>query len=224
MRTNVLLNTYQFQQPWARPVLEPLLRPWMQGTVIAFSFNAGMNERQAASEGHYRDLLEPFSAYGIGPGQLQLVNWFRDTPQSAKNKIAGSQVLFLTGGWPDHMMYRLHRWGLSEQIEQFSGIILGCSAGAMVQMKRYHITPDQDYPNFGWYHGMNLLSRFNIEVHYRETELQHKSIQRVLSETGLPVFALYDDGGLVVQGNQLTSMGRTRLFLPEISTQGGAAP
>ena len=222
MQTNVLLNTYAFHEPWAFETLSPLLHPGMRAAVVAFSFNAGMDEAQAASEGHRRDLLTPFGAYGIGPAHVELVNWFRDTPHSAREKIAGSDIVFLTGGWPDHMMYRLQRWGLAERLEGFEGIVMGCSAGAMVQMRRYHVTPDADYPSFGWYEGMDLLRDFLIEVHYRETPLQHQSIERVRRETGLPLFALYDNGGLVVRGEEISTMGRTRLFLPKetLHTQG----
>lgn len=215
MQTNVLLNTYAFHEPWARDTLSPLLRPGMVATVVAFSFNAGMSEAQAASEGHLRDLTPAFAAYGIGAAHLQLVNWFHDSPRSAREKIQRSDVLFLTGGWPDHMMYRLRRWGLTELIEHFDGLVMGASAGAMVQMHRYHITPDADYPSFGWYEGMDILRDFLIEVHYRETEEQHRSIDRVRRERGLPVFALYDDGGLVVRGESISTMGRTRIFVPE---------
>jgi peptidase E len=222
MQTNVLLNTYAFHEPWARDTLSPLLKPGMRAAVIAFSFNAGMDEAQAASEGHRRDLLPAFGAYGIGPAHVELVNWFRDTPLSAREKIAGSDIVFLTGGWPDHMMYRLRRWGLAEQLEHFEGIVMGCSAGAMVQIRRYHVTPEADYPSFGWYEGMDMLRDFLIEVHYRETPLQHQSIERVRRETGLPLFALYDNGGLVVRGEEISTMGRTRLFLPNetLHTQG----
>ena len=212
MQTNVLLNTYAFHAPWAKPTLSALLRPGMRATVVAFSFNAGMNEAQAASEGHLRDLTEPFGAYGIGPAHLQLVNWFQDSPQSARRKMSESDVLFFTGGWPDHMRYRLRRWGLTELVEGFDGIVMGASAGAMVQLPRYHITPDADYPSFGWYEGMNLVQGFGIEVHYRETDLQHRSIDRVRQEQGQSVFALYDDGGLVIQDDCIATMGRTRLF------------
>lgn len=215
MRANVLLNTYAFHEAWAAPWLERVLKPEMKVTVVALSFNAGMNEAEAASEGHRRDLLPAFMHYGIAPGQIELVNWFRDTPQTARGKIQNSDVLFFTGGWPDHMMYRLRRWGLLELIEQFDGIIMGCSAGAMVQMKHYHITPDEDYPSFCYQEGMNMLDRFYIEVHYQETELQQASIDRVRREKGKPVFAMYNDGGLLVEGGRITVMGRMRLFLPE---------
>ncbi len=213
MRTNVLLNTYAFHEPWAQSALTGILHPTMRVTVVAFSFNAGMDEMQAASEGHRRDLLPAFAAYGIPQAQIELVNWFRDTPETARKKIRNSDVLFFTGGWPDHMMYRLHRWGLVELIESFDGIVMGCSAGAMVQVQDYHITPDADYSDFGYYHGMKMLDRFDIEVHYKETELQHRSIHRVLREKKRPVIAVYNDGGVIVRGDQISTMGRVRLFL-----------
>lgn len=215
MKANILLNTYAFHEEWAKPWLERILKPEMKVAVVALSFNAGMNEAEAATEGHRRDLLPAFMEYGIAPGKIELVNWFRDTPQTAREKIQNSDVLFFTGGWPDHMMYRLHRWGLVELIERFDGIIMGCSAGAMVQMKQYHITPDEDYPHFCYQEGMNMLDRFYVEVHYKETELQQASIDRVRKEKGKPVFAMYNDGGLLVEGERITVMGRMRLFLPE---------
>lgn len=217
MKANILLNTYAFHEPWAASWLERILKPDMTVTVVALSFNAGMNEEQAATEGHRADLLPAFMHYGIAPGNVQLINWFRDTPQSAREKIQQSDVLFFTGGWPDHMMYRLRRWKLTQLIEHFDGVIMGCSAGAMVQLKQYHITPDEDYPTFSYQQGMDMLDSFYMEVHYRETDLQQVSIDRVRREKGKPVFAVYNDGGLLIEGSCITPMGRAKLFLPEKS-------
>lgn len=215
MRTNVLLNVYSFQEPWAAQWLERILKPDMLVTVVALSFNAGDTEEKARTEQHWADLLEPFGYYGIEPEQIELINWFKDTPQTAREKIQQSDVLFFTGGWPDHMMYRLRCLDLIDLIEHFDGIIMGCSAGAMVQMKQYHITPDDDYPEFSYQEGMNLLDRFMIEVHYCEKDIQHESIARVTCEKGKPVFAVYNDGGLLVEGDCISMMGRVRLILPE---------
>lgn len=214
MKANILLNTYDFHAPWAARWLSRVLRPELRVSVVALSFNAGMTEAQASSEKHRADLLPAFTHYGIPPEQVALVNWFHDTPQSAREKMERSDLLFFTGGWPDHMMSRLRQWELTELVEHFDGIVMGASAGAMVQMREYHITPDADYASFGYYHGMSILDRFYIEVHYRETELQHQSIARVRRERGKPVYAMYDDGGLLVEGDCISVMGRMRIFLP----------
>lgn len=212
--TNILLNTYAFHQPWARTWLSRVLKPWMRVTVVALSFNAGDDELTAKTEGHRRDLLPAFRFYGIPDAQVQLINWFEDNPITAREKIQNSDILFFTGGWPEHMMYRLRVLELTEQIEGFSGIVMGCSAGAMVQMKQYHITPfpEDGYDEFCYMNGMDMLSGFYIEVHYDETPLQAESIRRVRQEKQKPVFAMYNDGGLLVEGDCITPMGRVRLF------------
>lgn len=213
-KANVLLNTYAFHEPWAQPWMSRLLEPWMKVTVVALSFNAGDTEEVAKTENHRQDLLPAFRFYGIPEENVRLVDWFHDNPITAQRKIASSQVLFFTGGWPEHMMYRLRVLELVEQIERFPGIIMGCSAGAMIQLKQYHITPfpEDGYPEFCYMNGMNLLKDFYIEVHYMETDLQHCSIQRVRQEKQKPVIALYNDGGLIVQEDCLIPMGRTRIF------------
>lgn len=213
-RANVLLNTYAFHEPWAQPWMSRLLQPWMRVTVVALSFNAGDTEEIAKTEGHRRDLLPAFHFYGIPEENIYLINWFRDNPITAREKLRKSDVLFFTGGWPEHMMYRLRVLELVEEIERFGGIVMGCSAGAMVQLKQYHITPfpADGYDRFCYMEGMDMLRDFYIEVHYMETDLQHESIRRVRQEKKKPVFALYNDGGLLVEGDCITPMGRTRLF------------
>lgn len=213
-QANILLNTYAFHEPWAQPWMSRILQPWMRVTVVALSFNAGDSEETAQTEGHRRDLLPAFHYYGIPAEQVRLVNWFDDNPITAREKIQNSHVLFFTGGWPEHMMYRLRILELVEQIESFPGIIMGCSAGAMIQLEQYHVTPfPQDgYYEFCYMRGLKMLRDFYIEVHYMETELQHQSIRRVRQEKKKPVFALYNDGGLLIQRDCITPMGRTRLF------------
>lgn len=209
---NVLLNTYAFDAPWAAETLGRYIRPQMRACIVALSFCAGWTEEQAESERHRHMLLPAFAHYGIAPEHITLVDWFHDTPASASQKIAESDILFFTGGWPDHMMHRLEQWQLVEQIESHGGIIMGCSAGAMVQLSRYHITPDPDYDSFSYCHGMNFIHDFAVEVHFRELPIQYESIDRVRRELGKPVFGVYDDGGLVVCGDEVIIMGHVNYY------------
>ncbi len=55
---------------------------------------------------------------------------------------------------------------------------IGSSAGAMIQIAKYHITPDEDYNTFTYNKGLNLIKDFDIEVHYEGTEVQNKYIKR----------------------------------------------
>ena len=92
---------------------------------------------------------------------------------------------------------------------------MGCSAGAMMQMTEYHITPDEDYDAYGYYPGLGLLEGFEPEVHYAASEVQTESIRRYLRERGKPVYAMTNQGGLVVQNGIITTMGQVTRFQQE---------
>ena len=63
---------------------------------------------------------------------------------------------------------------------------MGYSAGALVQLAEYHLSPDTDYPRFTYQKGIPYLHGFYLEVHYEGTEEQNASIERVLAERGKP--------------------------------------
>lgn len=209
---NVLLNSYGFDAPWCAATLNPHLTPNMRACVVALSFCEGWSEEQAESEKHRQMLLPAFAHYGITPEHISLIDWFHDTPETAQQKIAESDVLFFTGGWPDHMMRRLYAWDLVKQIEAFPGLVMGCSAGAMVQFRHYYITPDEDYDTFSYQEGMNFVDQFYMEVHFNDTPIQMESINKVRKEQHKPVFAVYNDGGLLVNGDEVTIMGRVKYY------------
>ena len=96
---------------------------------------------------------------------------------------------------------------------------MGYSAGALIQLGEYHLSPDKDYPEFGYYEGLGYLDGFYAEVHYGGTEIQHQSIRRVLMERNKPVYGLTDDSAIIVSDGRIEPVGPVQIFLPE--QQGG---
>lgn len=211
--TNILLNIYEFQAPWAKPVLGKILKPEYRVTILTMSHGDEIPDKKTwehlylPGQEIYHVLAGAYGAYGIPEENIQFVSWYHDTPETALMKIGEADVLFLTGGLPDVFYTRLEEWGLVEPIQQFPGIVMGCSAGAMMQMTEYHITPDEDYDAYGYYPGLGLLEGFEPEVHYAGSAVQKESIQRYLQERGKPVYAMTNQGGLVVQDGKIIPMG-----------------
>ena len=54
--------------------------------------------------------------------------------------------------------------------------MIGYSAGAMIQLDLYHISPDEDYPKFFVSKWFRLFIRFDIEPHFRRSKIQMESI------------------------------------------------
>lgn len=216
--TNILLNVYDFDANWAYDILQKNLKPRMSACILTMSHgteipDAASWEKVYAPGGHiYQDLLRPFEAYGIQAEHISWVSWYHDTPETAAEKVEQADVLFLTGGLPDVFYRRLEAFGLIKRLRAFPGVVIGASAGAMVQFQEYHITPDEDYDTYGYYPGLGLLDGFELEVHYTGAQVQRESIQRYQRERSKPVYAMYNDGGLLVQQGNITRLGRVVQF------------
>lgn len=76
------------------------------------------------------------------------------------DKESWSDILFFTGGYPDKMMAKFQKYDLVHELENFNGIMIGTSAGDMVQISEFHITKDSDYERYSYYIGLNIIKDF----------------------------------------------------------------
>ena len=123
-----------------------------------------------------------FASYGIPECNISFVNYFEDSEESAALKIANADIVYFLGGLPDRMMDRMKEFELYDVLMEHNGIVMGYSAGAVIQLSEYYLSSDNDYPKFQYYEGLPYLKNFYLEVHYEGTEIQNASIQRVVSD------------------------------------------
>ena len=212
---NVLLNYYNFDGDWARPHLEKyvkgrrvLLLP------LAFrEFQAWDNDSFLSIYGKggekYPAITRPFLEYGFKESALDWLN-----PYDGKDhvsQIENADLLFFTGGMPEKAIKRMEELGIVNAVKNFAGVVMGASAGAMLQLERYHITPDEDYSEYGIWSGLGLVNGLDLEVHYLATPLQNQCSRRAAKELGLPVYQMWHEGGIIVDGGKITVMGSVEL-------------
>jgi len=222
LMVNILFSSYNFNEKWAKHSMQKYIKCDDKVLVIPFSFGENisndMDWQDAYSKGngkYYNTIVLPFLSYGIREENIEWVNYFKDTDENAKDKIRSSDILFFTGGLPDKMMHRLKEFDLISEIENFVGVIIGVSAGAMIQISDYHITPDKDYDIFSYNKGLNLIRDFDIEVHYEEAEIEKSYINKVLNERVDTVYAIKDTGGIIVDNSAITLLGDIQTFSRE---------
>lgn len=219
---NILHNRYDIQADWLMPSLQPYIRPHMRVCVVAFSFRdervkcaADWDGLYAPGTVYYEGIAEAFAAYGISKNQIEYLNYFIDTKQSALEKVLRADILYFLGGLPDRMYERLREFDLIDVMKAHGGVIMGYSAGAVIQLGEYHLSPDKDYPEFGYYAGIGCLDDFYVEVHYEDTADQNAAVRRVLKERGKTVYGLPDDGAIVIGNGRTELIGPVKTFLPE---------
>ena len=218
---NILLEGYDIDAPWLLGDLRPYIRPSDRVAVVAFSFRdnrvktAGDWDRLYGRENgvYYGGITGGFAAYGIQESQITFLDYFRDTKESAGEKVERADLLYVLGGLPDRMLDRIEEFSLTDALLRHRGVVMGYSAGAVIQLGEYHLSPDEDYPEFAYYRGLPYLEGFYLEVHYEGTEVQKAAVRRVLAERGKPVYATaLGAGALLAEDGKVRALGKVERF------------
>lgn len=160
---------------------------------------------QKGSE-YYQKIIDQFTPYGIDEKQISWINYYHDNLQSAIKKIEQADIIYLPGGAPDLMIKRIIEMGIKEIIESHKGIFIGSSAGTMIQFKDYYISKDHDYRRFSYEKGLNLLSGFFVEVHYRRRKKQKSSMRKVFRAYKEDIYSIPDDGIIIIDNQRITPL------------------
>ena len=218
---NILLEGYDIDAIWLYDELKKYIKPTHLVAIVAFSFRdnrvksvTDWNLLYSKENGkYYGDIARGFASYGIPERNITFINYFSDTKESAAQKIAKADIIYFLGGLPNRMMDRIKEFELYDTLMNHEGIVMGYSAGAVIQLSEYHLSPDDDYPEFQYYKGLPYLNHFYMEVHYEGTETQNHSIQRVIAERGKPVYATaLRTGAVLVDNGSIKLIGNVKVF------------
>ncbi len=210
--TNILLNYYNFDGDWTEGKLDKHFRG-KRVLILPLAFresqavdNDGWQVIYGKGGEKYDNILRPFLAYGHKESGVKWLNCF-DATQDYHKMIAASDVLFFTGGMPEKAIARMEQIGIVDDVKNFEGVVAGASAGAMLQLEKYHITPDEDYDSYGLYNGLALVKGIDVEVHYLSTDLQNNCTKRAVADLNCPVYQMWHEGGLLVENGVVTMLG-----------------
>lgn len=207
---NILTSKTIFHKEYAKKVLTPYIRPESKICVIAFSHfesNDMLNSYYKTYEKPlgiwYLHIVEPLLTYGIPEDQIEFVLYKKDSKEDALKKIQEADILFLPGGAPDKFMERLKEYELLDALKSFDGIIMGPSAGTMIQFNWFHISKDRDYKKYSINSGIGYLNDFGVEVHYNRRKQQKKSIRRVSHYHDRPVYVIEETGLMILKDGKI---------------------
>ncbi|MDO5521793.1 MAG: Type 1 glutamine amidotransferase-like domain-containing protein [bacterium] len=217
--TNILLNNYALDASWCFDILRQHIKPASKVLVLPFSFHeevvrsAKDVERYYEKYGkYYEAIVSPLLNFGIKEEDISIVNYYATDYEELSNQIKNSDIIYFTEGLPDKMMERIDKLGVKEELLAYTNVVIGCSAGAMVQLERYHITPDEDYSEYCYGTGIGYANDFDIEVHYDCSYAKKMSIRRALMEEEKNIYALGNEGGLIIEDNKVEPIGHVTLF------------
>ena len=218
--TNVLLNYYNFDGDWARPHLEHIFASKPRVLILPLAYRESQawdNESFLSIYGKggekYDNILRPFLAYGYAESEVVWLNPYDGSDHL--EQVQKADLLFFTGGMPEKAIARLVQLGIDGAVKNFRETVMGASAGAMLQLDAYHITPDEDYDSYSIWQGLGLVKGIDLEVHYLATDLQRTCTKRAAKELSVPVYQMWHEGGLLIEDGKVTIMGSVEVVPPE---------
>ena len=213
---NILLNINNFGQEFAYKKLRKIIKKNHRVLIIPFSYHEDYINTPEEFNKHFskgceeiEEIINEFNVYGIKRKNIKILNFYKETPNSIKNKFNHSDIIFLTGGYPDRFLYRIDTLGIRDYLVNFKGIVMGTSAGAMIQLDEYHVTPEDYETDYEYHDGLGLISGFDIEVHFEEDFLHLSGLITDLKLHNKLIYAMPNHGGLIVDGDKLTPIGDT---------------
>ena len=158
---------------------------------------------------YYEEQYAPFKDLGTNRDYFYIVHP-SDEVDIIRAKFKYADVIFLAGGHMESLEILLKLFNLWNLIKIVDKHIIGVSAGALIQLDKYNITPyiDPDYDYYDTCTGLGLLKDVRLIVHYRHDYDKHREIlQHISAETAeemvetnkdIMIVALSDTEGIIV--------------------------
>jgi len=212
--TNILMSRGILGHPMMIEHVQKYINKKDKVLVVAFSFfeNQFKDEKsylEFYSPGgeYYIKIVNSFLPYGIEESQIDWLYYYKDDKESAIKKISKANIIYFPGGSPQLMMKRIHEFNIKEALESPDKVFIGSSAGAMIQLDHYHISPDAEHNKFSYEEGLNLISGISIEVHYRRRKKQKSALRKVNRAYRHPIIAIPDAGAVIIDNESVKLIG-----------------
>lgn len=135
---------------------------------------------------------------------------YRMSNQEAKKSIEEADILYLLGGNPFTQIEYLRKQKYDKVIKNFSGIIIGTSAGAMNLGKVVYCSKDEDFIESSFYKGLGLVD-ITIDPHFDiNNEEQVKEIK--INSKKRRIIGLPNDSAIIISNKQVKYIGTVYLF------------
>lgn len=189
---------------------------------IELDYHSFNNEWFKKDGTRYNKYVKPLLDLGLNKNQITILNCYdKNNIHNFKNIIKNSDILVICGGNPE-MLYSkvVQETEILYEIKHYKGIIIGASAGADLQLKRYFITAKNNYYKyFAFYDGFGILDDpFYLDVHSINNHLYLSKLQKIAEEKQKNIYAIFDDGAIIFNraNTELKIFGNVKLFEPNI--------
>lgn len=223
---NILFSTNSIGFPYIKDRLKSLVSADDKVVIFPWAFPVEISEKEFTEEyfpkhgQRYERSVGYLREFGIKDENIFIANCYNDSVNKIKEEIASSNIIVLPGGNPVMLSTKILECGIQDELNTYSNIIIGGSAGACVQFKRYFITEENNVPRgFQQLKGIGILDvDFLIDVHTNihttdENEPNREAYINKLKDLAKhyhkDIYAISDEGAILVdrKTNQFEMFG-----------------
>lgn len=224
---SVLLSEYEKGMQLVDSKLRKIIKGDEKVVIIAWTFPVEIDKQSFEEEWfpkngrRYNKYVGSLLNLGIKEKNIIVLNCYdKENFKNFKRIIYASDILVITGGNPEMLYSKVtQETEILYNIKHYKGIIIGFSAGADLQLKRYFITAKNNYYKyFAFYDGFGVLDDpFYLDVHSINNKRYLDKLQKVSNEKKKNVYAIFDDGAMIYDrvSNNLELFGNVLTFEPK---------
>ena len=134
----------------------------------------------------------------------------RVSPQKAQEKIRHADVIYLMGGDPLFLLEFLKNEGYDALLQDFTGVFIGLSAGAMALAKHAFYSADEEIPHSFFYPALGICD-LSCDPHFEADEKRIENT-KVMAQTH-DIIGLENDACVMLHADgTLQTFGRVHFF------------
>ncbi|MBE6155834.1 MAG: hypothetical protein E7164_03650 [Firmicutes bacterium] len=134
----------------------------------------------------------------------------RVSADAGKKLILSSEIVYLLGGDPQSQLKYLQDNGYDKALEEYQGIILGTSAGAMNLAVDAYYSKDEDYDKSFFYKGVGIVD-ITVDPHFDIDNFEQVSEDKKYSNTRV-IIGLPNESAIRIDNNEVTYINKCFIF------------
>ena len=197
----------QEMQQYIKNAKKIVILPWAFANEL--NENDFENEYFPVNGRRYSRYIDLFSEIQIE--EFWVGNCYKHNPDEIVKKIVESDIVILPGGNPEMMYNKLmaNKKVVNALIE-YKGLLIGESAGACMQFKKYLLTKENNYYGYqAFYDGIGRLDvDFLMDVHTIDTKEYLENLKKI----GKKVYAIFDEGMMFIEDDKINLHGKVKII------------
>lgn len=216
---SVLMSNFQTGFTYIKDNICDLINKDAKLVVIPWSFPVELeskNIREFFDDKKFNKYIKPLIELGLNIENVKILDCYKDSKEYIINSINDSSILILPGGNPEMLYNKVIQTGILECLKNYRKTIIGVSAGAELQLKRYFITKKNNYyKKFAWYDGFGIIDDdFYFDVHSVNRGRYLSSLKNRSQKIKKDIYCLFDSGVIIYnrKTKKLNTYGEVVIF------------